>query len=162
MTQRHMLSASDSPIRRSLEATDQTQYFYPPVPSVQRPSAAHLYHGKRLSDGQKLEESRVHSSISAASGSSAFSYQKRQSPSPNSQWPSPTLERTLVNSDDFYQNQYNKWDRRESSSTSHGHKRSEIRDISSPAQTYAKERRQIHEEQDDDDDDDHALWVLVS
>lgn len=160
MTDRHLSSASGRPLRSSSlegQGQERVQYYYPPIPSIRAPPPA------RIAYGQHYPEGRVQSSISTESGSSQTSYQQRKTPSPASQWPSPTLERTLVNSDPYYSSQSIQRPGSEPVTRSH-YKRSEMVENNSPALAYIRDRRQIEEEDDaeEEDDDDHALWVLVS
>lgn len=159
MTDRQLSSASGRPLRsNSLEGQDRVQYHYPPIPTVKTPPPARIAYGHSRPNGN-----RVHGSISTESGSSQSSYQQRKTPSSASQWPSPTLEQTLVNSDRHYSAQSTQ--RRGSEPvTIKQNKRSEMVETNSPALAYIRDRRQIEEEDfdEEEDEDDHALWVLVS
>lgn len=165
MTDRHLSSASARPLRSSsLEGQGQdqerVQYYYPPIHNIRTPPAARVAHGQ-----QRYFENRVQSSISTESGSSQTSYyqqRKATPPSSTSQWPSPTLERTLVNSDQRYPSPSIQKPGSEPVTRSH-YKRSEMVETNSPALAYIRDRRQIEEEDyEEEDEDDHALWVLVS
>lgn len=159
MTDRNTSAASGTPLRQSFEAHDRPIYSYPPVPALQHPPPARINYSKRYSEGQATDNTRVQSSVSSASGSSSFSYRKHQTPTPDSYWPSPTRERTLVNSDQHYPTQ---WHSSGSARVGHNHHKSEMTERPSPALTHIRERRQIEQEHDDDgEDDDHAIWVLV-
>ena len=158
MTDRHLSSASGRPLRSdSLEGQDRIQYYYPPIPNVRAPPPAHVAYSH-----YHPESARVQSSVSTESGSSQESYQKRKPPSSASRWPSPTLERTLVNSDQYHASQSTQ--RVESEPiTIRYNKRSEMVETNSPALAYIRNRRQIEEEDhEEEEEDDHALWVLVS
>lgn len=157
MTQRQISATSGTPLRQSLEAHDRTAYIYPPVPSIQHPPPARTSPGKRHFEGQNAGNTRVQGSISSASESSAFSYRKNQTPTPDSYWPSPTLERTLVNSDQQYPTQ---WHYSGSTRAGPGHHKSEMMETASPPLASVQERRQIVED-DDEEEEDHAIWVLV-
>lgn len=158
MTERQISATSGTPLRQSLEAHDRTAYFYPPVPPLQYPPPARTSPGKRHSEGQNAGNARVQSSISSASESSAFSYRKIQTSTPDSYWPSPTLERTLVNNDQQYPT---RWEYSGSTGAGHGHPKSEMTETASPALASIRERRQIQAEEDDEEEEDHAIWVLV-
>lgn len=160
MTQRQLSAVnSGSLFLGSAEAHNQQNYFYPPVPSLQQPAAARINYARRSSE-QTTERTKVQSSVSSASGSSGLSYQKQQTPSLGSRWPSPTLERTLVNSDQTQPRQATQWQPPGSARAVQSHKRPEMTETNSPALAYIHARRQIEEEDEDKEDNDHAMWVL--
>lgn len=160
MTARNVSAASGTPLRQSLDAPDQPVYFYPQVPSIQHPPPARINYAKRFSEGQATDNTRVQSSVSSASGSSSFSYRKHQTPTPDLHWPSPTRERTLVNSDGQYPTQ---WHSSGSARAGHSHNKSEMTERPSPALAHIRERRQLEQENEEDEyeEDDHAIWILV-
>ncbi|KAK5944584.1 hypothetical protein PMZ80_003866 [Knufia obscura] len=160
MTQRQISAETSGPFQGSLEAHDRQKYFYPPMPTLEQPPAARINYAKRFSE-QTTEGTRIHSSVSSASGSSGLSYQKQQIPSPASRWPSPTIERTLVNSDQYNPHQSIQWQQIDSTRVGHSHNRSEMAETNSPALAYIRERRQIEEEvEEEENENDHAMWVL--
>lgn len=167
MTDRGTPAASGNPLQQNLDTTDRQVYAYPPFSTLQHPPPARISSAKRLSEGQATDKTRVQSSVSSASGSSSFSYRKHQTLTPDSQWPSPTCERTLVNSDQRSDKQHSpQWHAPGSARVSHSHKRSEMTERQSrqsPPVSRIHERRQIEQEHDEDDDeeDDHAIWILV-
>lgn len=159
MTDRNTSAAGGgTPLRQSLEAHGPSAYCYPSIPTLQHPPPARINYAKRYSEGQATDNTRVQSSVSSASGSSSFSYRKHQTPTPDSHWPSPTRERTLVNSDQHHPTQ---WHSSGSARVGHSHHKSEMTERSSPPLAHIRERRLIEQEQDDDYEDDHAIWVLV-
>ncbi|KAK5097070.1 hypothetical protein LTS08_007090 [Lithohypha guttulata] len=164
MNQRHLSCASAAPLHARPEAHDRQNYYYPPIPGVQRPSAAHLNSDRRFSGGYRTEDARVQSSVSTASGSSDLSYQKTQNHihSPSSQWRSHTLEETLVNgnSGPFVPTRSMQWHAHSGPRRNTFYKQSEMTQTSSPALAYIRERRQLEEEDDEEVEDDHAMWVL--
>lgn len=160
MSDRNIPAAGGSPLSyQSTTVPERSNYSYPSVPHPQYPPPARLVYPKRLSEGQVTDNTRVQSSVSSASDSSNFSYRKHQAPTPDSHWPSPTCERTLVSSD---QQTSTQWRSSHSPRNMHKYKKSEMTERQSTALSHSHERRQIEQDDDDEDEeDDHAIWILV-
>ena len=161
MIQHGYNSAGGMPFRPSSDAYDRPRYYYPSIPHIQTPPVAYIQHGKRPSEAQRTDDTRVASSISTESGSSgSIAYQKRraQTSSPSPRWPSPSRQQTLVDHDQYYPCPAGQRQTQPASRTNDWPKKSEMAETTSPVRAYIQERRQI-EEEDDEDEDDHAIWV---
>lgn len=159
MTDRDIPAPSGSPFHPSPNAYDRPNITYPQVSTLQHPPPARINHAKRLSEGQATDNTRVQGSMSSASESSSFSYRKQQAPIADSHWPSPTRERTLVNSEPHNSTQ---WRSSDSARMSHSHKKSVMTERQSSALSHIHERRQLEQDhEDEDEEDDHAIWILV-
>jgi len=160
---RQISAATNGPFQGSPEAHDRQIYFYPqvPTPTLQQPPAARINYAKRFSE-QTTEGTRGHSSVSSASGSSGLSYLKKQTPlpSPSARWPSPTLERTLVDSDQYNAKSSTQWQPPGSARAVHSHRRSDMAETNSAAQAYIHDRRQVEQEDAEEEENDHAMWVV--
>lgn len=144
------------PLCDSFEAYDTKQNLYSTVPSIRQPPSAHINYGKHTAEGQSIEVTRVETSFSsAASGSSDMSYPKHSVPSPEGNWPSRTLERTLA---DGEQRLFIQRDSASSQKAGHSQRRSEMTERTSSARVYFQDQQRIDQEEEDND---HAVWILV-
>lgn len=160
MTQRQMSAVNGrSLFHGSAEAHDRQNYLYPPVPPLQQPPPARINDAKKSSE-QATGPTRVRSPVSSVSGSSGLSYQKHHPSSSGSRWPSPTLERTLVNSDQARPRQSGQWQPSGPAGVVQSYNRSEMAETNSPALAYVRARRQIEEQDKHEEDNDHAMWVV--
>ena len=163
MTSRQYTSAGGQAVQNgTIETQQRAQYYYPAIFTPQIPPTAYIAHGNPHSRTGGLEGDRTHSTASSGSGSSQDSYHKQKTPSFGSQWPSPTLDRTLVDSDPFYSSQSTQRHDSLPTKTRQSSRQPEMVEANSPALAYIRERQRIEEQDvEEDDEDDHALWVLV-